>query len=48
MSRCIRKDHCLSFEILQMGVTEEQMLTYMGAFNGLHPVAAAKLLEVGI
>eukprot|EP00250_Pteridium_aquilinum_P034474 c7642_g1_i1 orf=533-2338(-) len=29
----------------KMGVTEEQMLKYMGAFTGLHPVAAAKLLE---
>lgn len=29
----------------KMGVTEEQMLKYMGAFNRLHPVAAAKLLE---
>ena len=37
----------LSFILpLQMGVTEEQMLNHMGALTRLHPIAAAKLLEV--
>ncbi|MCO5610649.1 hypothetical protein L7F22_064888 [Adiantum nelumboides] len=29
----------------KLGVTEEQMLKHMGAFTGLPPIAAAKLLE---
>ena len=37
----------LSFILtFQMGVTEEQMLNHMGALTRLHPIAAAKLLEV--
>ncbi|KAH7298743.1 hypothetical protein KP509_25G057500 [Ceratopteris richardii] len=29
----------------KMGVTEERMLKSMGAFTGLHPIAAAKMIE---